>query len=915
MCRIDNPGALASETARAWSCHPAARRARSRHLMECGWASILAIPLMAMIEVTGPAGAHAADDPVGTQPITIESLQQTVLERQARPETMQRDRASATEATEQAVSAQAPISEPPRGATPYQPGGEATAVESYVERLSVASRKPAPEPMPGAEHRGLAAPAGNPDPLQLSFSAVSFTPERGVDQQLLSAAETADHETYAFLLLNEALTPEIEGELQALGVTLLGPHDDAFKVRVPLRRNALEAIAARPYVYGLTYSLPEQKFAADLDTTVAAFASEISQFPIIVNLFDDDPNGAFAGRMSELGVEVGAYDRGLKAYSALASAEQIRELADLDFVLFIEIERRSQGGHDQSMPTNGVDYIRNAFNGGSTVLGIMDTGFMLGTAAPTMHQDLNKNGCGRNFTSDAAGVWNDQNGHGTHVLGTITGTGTADSRYRGVATGLGTQNRIRAAKIWPSVGSGQGAWMRGAMDYMGEATSCDAPRPQVINISGGASGTGQTGTDAELRKLDSKVWELRQTYVVCSGNSGPGSRTIWSPGVAKNALTVGNVQDNTYLQVGDLWNSSSLGSTGDGRMKPNLVATGAAVTSARAGTTNQYTAKTGCSMATPHVSGIAASLMQHYPEFRDRPQLLRAHLMSSAIQQGDQTTPANNTSGGRNDYGLGRVSDYQAHWARFNPNGWRSRWAWQTITNSSWGFFDIDVPSGTDRLVAVMTWDEPAASAGASNAVIYDLDLWADYGADCTPDAKGQCGEWASQSNIDNTEYLIINNPPAGRYRLKMVNWRAPSSGVPAAIAVKIIEGDPTPVMSLSASPSTTTVPVGSTFTVTTTVRNPAYEAYGVHVSVPELPSGLTLLSAQTTREDGVAMDFGNARGLTLGSIVEGDTRSVTWRFRVDSSGAKTMRFRAWSDNGGTRFQSVTVNQTLMARP
>ena len=896
-----------------------ARRSRSRPRFACGWAAILCLPVMAIPGLACLQGAHAADDPVQTEAITIDSLQQTVQERQAQPEVKpRREEAVASSATTRAaVSASLPSGEPPRGAAPHERGVEATAVETSAARLTATTGKRAPEQTPDASNRAApAAPSPGAVMPQISFAAVSFTPERGIDERLLSATDTARgrSDSYAFLLLNEEMTPEIENELQAMGIALLGQHDNAFKVRVPLHRGTLESIAAKPYVYSLTYSLPEQKFAADLDRAVAAYAGEISQFPIIVNLFEDDATGAFAERMRSLGIEVGEYDRSLKAYTALASAEEIRELANLDFVLFIEVERRSQGGHDQSMPTNAVDYIRTGFNGAPIVLGILDTGFMLGTAAPTMHQDLNKNGCGRNFTTDAAGVWNDQHGHGTHVLGTITGTGTADARYRGVATGLGSQNRIRAAKIWNSANSGQNAWLRDAMDYMDDATSCDAPRPQVINLSGGASGTGQRGTDAESRKLDSKVWEFRQAYVVCGGNTGPGNQTIWSPGVAKNALTVGNVQDNTYLQVGELANNSSLGPTGDGRMKPNLVATGASVTSARAGTTNQYRDMSGCSMATPHVAGIAASLMHHYSEFRNRPQLLRAHLMSSALQRGDQTTPANNSAGGRNDYGLGRVSDYQAHWARFNPNGWRTRWAWQTITNTNWGYFDVDVPRGTDRLVAVMTWDEPEASAGASNAVLHDLDLWADYNADCTPDAKGQCGEWASQSYIDNAEYLIINFPPPGTYRLKMVNWRAPSSGVPAAIAVKIIEGDPTPVMSLSVSPSTSTPPVGSTFTVTTTVRNPAYEAYGVHVSVPDMSSGLTLLGAQTTRKDGVAMDFPNARGLTLGGIVEGDVRSAVWRFRIDTPGAKTMRFRAWSDNGGTRFQSITVNQTMAAQ-
>ena len=177
-------------------------------------------------------------------------------------------------------------------------------------------------------------------------------------------------------------------------------------------------------------------------------------------------------------------------------------------------------------------------------MGLLDTGAMAGSAAATMHRDLNKNGCGINFTTDAAGVWNDQNGHGTHVLATISGTGTAKVRFRGVATSIGAGERIRVGKIWKSTNTGQNSWLRDAIDYMADATSCGAPRPSVINLSGGASGSGQTGTDSESRKLDARVWQTRQAYVVCSGNSGPGAQSIWSPGVAKNALTIGNVQDS-----------------------------------------------------------------------------------------------------------------------------------------------------------------------------------------------------------------------------------------------------------------------------------------------------------------------------------------------------------------------------------
>jgi hypothetical protein len=854
--------------------------------------------------VIEPAMAQTSPDQA---PVTLDFLRESVSDAERR---LAAPAAKTEFKVEETGGVQEP-KEPPGAVTPRVPKGASAFKEGSDAKLIDSDAPPVGRSRPKAGAGLVESPVFDPrDWVQLSFVGGSYTPEAGIGDTLLKAAESRQGEsTFAFVVMESDPDEAAQQKLQELGVEVLGRHDDALKIRIPLNREVIDAVLRLPGVHFIGYARPEQKIAPDLERSLSTFSNDAARFPVIVNLFVDDKNGVFAKQIQDMGVEIVSYDSDLNAYTALASLEEIRKLAEQDFVLFIEVEKPSRSGHNESTPTNSIDYIRAAgFTGASTVFGILDTGFMVGSAAPTMHQDLNKFGCGANFTSDAAGVWNDQHGHGTHVLGTVSGTGTGQAQFRGVATGVGSSIRIRAAKIWTSAGTGQNSWLRDAMDFLDDATSCGAPRPEVINLSGGATGNSMNGTDAESRKLDGKVWDFRQSYIVCGGNTGQGAGTIWSPGVAKNALTVGNVQDNTSNQVGELAGNSSFGPTGDGRMKPNLVATGSVVTSASAGTTNLYRNMSGCSMATPHVSGIAASLIQHYPDFRGRPHLLRAHLMASTVLHREEVLPANNNSGGRNDFGLGRLSDYQAHWAHNNPNGWTTHWAWwDRITNNRWGSWDLTVPRGTDRLVLVMTWDEPAASSGSSAAVTYDLDLWADFAADCTPDGHGQCGEWASQSYDDNTEYLIIDSPPPGVYRLKVINWDAPSFGLPTAIAAKIIRGDPTPATTLTAFASSANPPIGSTVTITARVANPAFEAYGVHVAVAGIPSGVTLLQTNTTREDGVAMSFPNAAGLTLGSIIEGDSREATWRFRIDTRGSKTFRLRSWSDNGGTNFASVTV--------
>ena len=93
--------------------------------------------------------------------------------------------------------------------------------------------------------------------------------------------------------------------------------------------------------------------------------------------------------------------------------------------------------------------------------------------------------------------------------------------------------------------------------------------------------------------------------------------------------------------------------------------------------------------------------------------------MASAIAHDDVT-------GKSNDYGIGRVSGYLEHWAQFDADGWSTHWTWGSVSSTNWQFRDITVPAGAQRLVVVLTWDEPAASAGASRAVTYDVDLYVD---------------------------------------------------------------------------------------------------------------------------------------------------------------------------------------------
>jgi hypothetical protein len=143
---------------------------------------------------------------------------------------------------------------------------------------------------------------------------------------------------------------------------------------------------------------------------------------------------------------------------------------------------------------------------------------------------------------------------------------------------------------------------------------------------------------------------------------------------------------------------------------------------------------------------------------------------------------------------------------------------------------------------------------------------------------------------------------------LKIINWNAPSSGVPAAISATIVRGATAPNMNLNVTSSTINPGVGGRATITTTVSNPSWILSGVHLQSVSLPAGVTLESVQARREDNVLMDFTADQAMSLGNIVQGDSRAATWRVRIDTRGPKEFRFRAWSENGGTREQTITLN-------
>ncbi len=107
--------------------------------------------------------------------------------------------------------------------------------------------------------------------------------------------------------------------------------------------------------------------------------------------------------------------------------------------------------------------------------------------------------------------------------------------------------------------------------------------------------------------------------------------SIADPGNAECVITVGathRLEPHTY----GVSYFSSRGPTGDGRMKPDLVAPGEKINGPICN--NEFARLEGTSMAAPHVSGAAALLMARFPELVGRPERIKRILCDSATDLG-----------------------------------------------------------------------------------------------------------------------------------------------------------------------------------------------------------------------------------------------------------------------------------------
>ncbi|HYF93383.1 MAG TPA: S8 family serine peptidase [Symbiobacteriaceae bacterium] len=201
-------------------------------------------------------------------------------------------------------------------------------------------------------------------------------------------------------------------------------------------------------------------------------------------------------------------------------------------------------------------------------------------------------------------------GHGTWVSG-IIGAAAPNGGFQGVAPGV----QIMALKALSSTGSGDWWDIKKAILYAADNGA------SIINLSVGDLATGaakvfDTGASEWLNQIATQYGVL---IVLAAGNSGPGlssGTTIGSPSqvIAAGAYFSPEMWKRDYgwsVPHESIWFFSGMGPRSDGTYLPSLVAPGGSpAPSPFWRDVTGYTTAVGTSVATPHVSGAAALLME-----------------------------------------------------------------------------------------------------------------------------------------------------------------------------------------------------------------------------------------------------------------------------------------------------------------
>ncbi len=443
--------------------------------------------------------------------------------------------------------------------------------------------------------------------------------------------------------------------------------ENAFIAR--LDAGAADGIRGLPFVRWVGPFRAEYRLAPDLMTSPTGELDASAPLTLTLQALPDADMTAIEEQITALGGRVlFRGNAGLAQYArVVAPRSGVATLAAIPNVVWVEPYFRPRLYNDvaggQIMRANQVRADLGLYGAGQ-IVGVADTGLDVGVTTAAMSDDFE----GRIVEGQAIcayfqggrTTWNDFNGHGTHVAGSVLGSGVlsgsnpAAHDYANSFAGVAPEAQLVFQSIDHEPGDGLECVPPDLVTYLFNPAYQKGARVHTNSWGGPTGGTPNRpeygGYNANARQVDSMMWQHPDMLILyAAGNAGVDKNrdgvvdldAIGSPGTAKNAITVGaseSLRPDITMTWGQGWPTSypaspirddklgdnadgmaafsSRGPTDDGRIKPDLAAPGTLIISARShdpqagtgwGEYNQdYIYEGGTSMATPLTAGAAA---------------------------------------------------------------------------------------------------------------------------------------------------------------------------------------------------------------------------------------------------------------------------------------------------------------------
>lgn len=673
----------------------------------------------------------------------------------------------------------------------------------------------------------------NAKELKLKQSNVDLKNHSSASLMKLDGSNQPLTSKYFVVQFENKITLQDQKDLKASGFEVLQYlPDDAYIVSGSLHK-AIQFKNSNSRVYEVAPYAAEWKLSEELQT-LSVFDGENNTL-LTVRLLPKANSKEISVKLEKLGVKV--LVAGQRYLAVEASKLKSLEIANIEGIEFIHVQPEIKtmdmdvSNDDERAdppPAENLGETKTGFESGTKVMnfekawergytgegqtvGMADTGLDTGNTG-NLHPDLQTVIGGESVAMFGGMGWNDPQGHGTHVTGSVIARGTLS---QGLIKGGAFNSKYYAQGMWSMIFNN----IMVPQDMGAMFKSAYNKGARIHTNSWGSDANG--AYDNFAATVDQVMWENPDLLILfAAGNSGKDTNrdgvidlgSLGSPATAKNTLTVG-ASENYMLEGGrqkacgemkdgaNKWGVeplksdklsndingiacfSSRGPTQDQRLKPDIVAPGTNIVSLQSrdpaatklwGIYNQnYSWAGGTSMSTPLTAGAAAVTREYLVKqglANPTAAVVKATLMHTAHdlfpgQFGDGSGKELANKGPNNQQGYGRVDMDAA-----------TKLGQAKIVDNTTGVGASESASVTFNMTqkrvqtggylkATLVYTDAPAAASASKTLVNDLDLKVTA-------PNGQT--YSINDHTNNAETIEITDIQQGQYTVTVNGTNVP---------------------------------------------------------------------------------------------------------------------------------------------